>query len=294
MSTILVVDDSAMERDLAGRLLKSLGDAHVVYAADGAEALAAIPAAEPDLVVTDLQMPGMGGLELTTKLRASHPEIPVVLTTAFGSEETAAEALRRGAASYVPKCNLARDLSSTVARTLELWRAVDDKEQVRPFLVETSRRFVLENDPALVAPLVAALADEVRRHWGTCSGDAMLLSVALHEAVSNALHHGNLEVDSALREEGMDRYLAAIDERRGTPPWRDRRIHVASRLTHDVAEYVVRDEGSGFDHSNLPDPTDAANLVKASGRGLMLIQTFMDEVVLNDVGNEIRMIKRRP
>lgn len=293
MSTVLVVDDSEIEREIAGNLLSRLSCVTIDYAGDGNAALEAVAVSEPEIVITDLHMPGMGGLELVTALRRSHPGIPVILMTAFGSEDTAAEALRQGAASYVPKANLARDLAPTVARTLELWRAAEKDEAILEMLVETRRHFVLDNDPELVAPLVASLADDVQRHWGCESEDAMLLSVALHEAVSNALHHGNLEVDSKLREDGMNLYLEAIEERRRTSPYSERRIHVESSLTHDLASFVVRDDGPGFDRESVPDPTDPANLLKASGRGLVLMQTFMDEVLLNDVGNEVTMVKHR-
>ena len=56
---------------------------------------------------------------------------------------------------------------------------------------------------------------------------------------------------------------------------------------------IVRDEGPGFDVSSLPDPTDPANLGKSSGRGLLLIRTFMDDVRFNAAGNEITLSKRR-
>jgi anti-sigma regulatory factor (Ser/Thr protein kinase) len=59
------------------------------------------------------------------------------------------------------------------------------------------------------------------------------------------------------------------------------------------AVFVVRDEGPGFDPTSLPDPTDPINLERVSGRGLLLIQTFMDHVEHNETGNQITMIKRR-
>jgi anti-sigma regulatory factor (Ser/Thr protein kinase) len=55
---------------------------------------------------------------------------------------------------------------------------------------------------------------------------------------------------------------------------------------------VIRDEGKGFDMAKIPDPTDPENLVLPYGRGVMLINCFMDEVRYNDVGNEVTMIKR--
>ena len=81
--------------------------------------------------------------------------------------------------------------------------------------------------------------------------------------------------------------------RRRRPPYRDRRLHVRARLSRREAVYVIRDEGPGFDPSQLPDPTDPSNLDRVSGRGLLLIRTFMDKVHHNKEGNQITMIKRR-
>jgi len=63
-------------------------------------------------------------------------------------------------------------------------------------------------------------------------------------------------------------------------------------LTKDEATFIIRDEGAGFDPNDLPDPTAPENLIRASGRGILLIRTFMDDVCFNDKGNEITMVKR--
>ena len=75
--------------------------------------------AAPALVLTDIQMPEMDGLELVRQMKSRFPAIPVVLVTAYGSEEVAAIALKVGAASYVPKRNLNRDLVPTLQVVLE-------------------------------------------------------------------------------------------------------------------------------------------------------------------------------
>jgi anti-sigma regulatory factor (Ser/Thr protein kinase) len=66
---------------------------------------------------------------------------------------------------------------------------------------------------------------------------------------------------------------------------------VIAHITRADAKFIVRDEGPGFDPHGLPDPTDPANLEKASGRGLLLMRTFMDSVSFNDLGNEVTMVK---
>ena len=96
-----------------------------------------------------------------------------------------------------------------------------------------------------------------------------------------------------MRETDEKGYYRLAKERRYQEPFRDRRVRVIATLTRDEATFVVRDEGLGFDPSLLPDPTDPSNLGKVSGRGLLLIQTFMDHVEHNPTGNEITMMKRR-
>ena len=97
MPTVLVVDDSPIDRQLVGGLLKQDTDWTVTYAGDGAAALDSIRTRPPDIVVTDLQMPEMTGLELVIAVRKSFAQVPVVLMTGKGSEEIAVEALHAGA-----------------------------------------------------------------------------------------------------------------------------------------------------------------------------------------------------
>jgi anti-sigma regulatory factor (Ser/Thr protein kinase) len=63
-------------------------------------------------------------------------------------------------------------------------------------------------------------------------------------------------------------------------------------MSRDEALFVVRDEGQGFDPDALPDPTDPANLEKASGRGILLMRAFMDSIIFNSVGNSVTLVKR--
>ena len=70
----------------------------------------------PDVVLTDLDMPRMNGLQLVEAIRRNYPTIPVVVMTALGSEEIAALALAKGAASYIPKAYLEHDVVITLER----------------------------------------------------------------------------------------------------------------------------------------------------------------------------------
>src|SRR6476659_7666012 len=102
MPSILVVDDSPLDRHLAVSLLKKSPDYAVFEAIDGKDALAKIELHLPDLVVTDMMMPNLNGLELVAEVKEEYPLMPIILMTSLGSEEIAVQALQRGAASYVP------------------------------------------------------------------------------------------------------------------------------------------------------------------------------------------------
>jgi CheY-like chemotaxis protein/anti-sigma regulatory factor (Ser/Thr protein kinase) len=302
MPTVLVVDDSLVDRHRVGALLekrpglteleKRTGIS-VVYAGNGAEALEAIRKAPPDLVCTDLQMPEMNGLELVEKVRAEFPSVPIILMTAHGSEEIAVQALQRGAAGYVPKRNLARDLLETVENTLNLTQAAREQERILECLTEAESHFILHNDVALIGPLVGYLQNNLTRMKLCDEVGTLRTTVALREALINAVEHGNLEAPSALKEDDERGYRQLMEDHRRQSPYRERRVHVTARETPAEAVYVIRDEGPGYNPADLPDPTDPANLEKGYGRGLLLIRTFMDKVSHNAQGNEVTLVKRR-
>src|SRR5687768_17278608 len=143
MATVLVVDDAAVDRKLVGGLLAKAKDLTVEYASDGAEALAKLESVRPAIVVTDLVMPGLSGLDLVSKIVEQHPLIPVILMTGKGTEETAVQALQAGAASYVPKAALHQYLLETVHDVLEVVRSKHSHLRLMESLKETQFQFSL-------------------------------------------------------------------------------------------------------------------------------------------------------
>lgn len=292
-NTVLVVDDSVIDRHLAGAIIQKQEGWIATFAGNGVEALEVLKTQQPALVLTDMLMPEMDGLELVQAIRTAYPLVPVILMTAHGSEDIAIQALQRGAASYVPKKSLARDLPETIEYVLSIARSKYKQQLVLESLVRHEIEFVMDNEVALVPPLVNHLEENIVKMRLCEPAGMILLGVALHEALTNAIFHGNLELSSTIKEQDEKKYYAMAQERRRQQPYQDRRVHVSTRLTRNEATFIISDEGPGFDPSLLPDPTDPSNLERVSGRGLLLIQTFMDHVEHNAKGNEITMVKRR-
>jgi CheY-like chemotaxis protein/anti-sigma regulatory factor (Ser/Thr protein kinase) len=290
---VLVVDDNPTERRSAGAIVEKLPGCQVYYARNGREALAVMERERPSIILTDLCMPEMDGLELVASVRQQYPRVPIILMTARGAEDMAVQALQQGAASYVPKKSLPRDIVATLDQVLAAAQAGQQEQQLFEYLNALELRFDLENDVTLVPPLIAHLQEHITRFKLFDQNARIRVGIALEEAISNAIHHGNLELSSDLREDGSDTYEHLAQERRHRPPYGQRRVHVNARLSRLEAEFKVLDEGPGFDPSRLPDPTEPANIAKISGRGLLLMRTFMDEVRYNRFGNELTMRKRR-
>jgi anti-sigma regulatory factor (Ser/Thr protein kinase) len=153
--------------------------------------------------------------------------------------------------------------------------------------------FRLPNNTVVIPALLARLRERAAQFVLFDDNTADRVAVALTEALVNGIHHGNLELDSRLRQEDEAAYDRIAEFRRRRPPYRDRRLHIRARLTPREAVYRIRDEGPGFDPERLPDPTDPAQVERATGRGLLLIRAFMDEVAFNGAGNQITLLKRR-
>ena len=292
-ATVLIVDDSPIDRKMAGRIVDKTGELRAIYASDGAAALRAVAEDPPAIVVTDLLMPEMDGLELVATLRARHPLVPVVLMTAHGSEETAVKALSAGAASYVPKRSLASELADTVRNVLSVTRGARDDKLVFQLVTEGALRFELDSNPRALDALVRHLETLILRLDLCDQAEAVQVGVAIREALLNAVEHGNLELDSRLKEEGAGVYEQLRDQRRRDEAYGGRRVRVSTAFSPEAVRWTIGDDGDGFDVEAVPDPTDPMNLDRVYGRGLLLIRTFMDEVSHNDEGNEITMIKRR-
>jgi two-component system NtrC family response regulator len=136
---ILVVDDDASQRRLIEFWLKEEGYT-VLTAVDGNSGLQVFESKSPALVISDIRMPDLSGLDLLSRIKAASPDTPVILITAFGTVADAVDAMKLGAADYVLKPVNADELKLTVQRALEHRKLVDENRYLRDF-ADTAFRF---------------------------------------------------------------------------------------------------------------------------------------------------------
>lgn len=294
MATILIYDPGDEDRQAIRETLQIRPEWNLIDAATGQDARKHLDSEPIDLIVVGAPLSELNGDVLVERLRSHHAQVPVVVLTGDGeSSQASVEALLLGASSYVPRSAIARDLIVTVERILTLAGCRRRDARLLDALDATESRFTLvDNDLEMVSVLVRHLAD-LSDEFAICgNGARMRLAVALEEAMINGIVHGNLEVPSALRDDGDRRYQELIRQRRTQSPYCHRTLSVRSVFTSGEARFTIRDQGPGFDPRHVPDPTRFENLSKPHGRGLFLIRAFMDEVTFNSQGNEIRLVKR--
>lgn len=124
MSTVLVCDDAPQARETIGQVVAAVpGVTRVTVAASGEEVLARWPAERPDLLLLDLRMPGLDGLETCRRLMALHPEAAIVVLTMAEDPEGVARAVAAGAVGYLAKDASREEMSAVVALALPDGRA---------------------------------------------------------------------------------------------------------------------------------------------------------------------------
>ena len=142
MTKVFVVDDEKEMVDLVQLGLKKRGFT-VVPLMSGADALAAMTEHDVDVVVTDLNMKGMTGLELCQRIVADRPDIPVIVLTAFGSFETAVGAIRAGAYDFVTKPVEIEALAIAIRRAAEKRQLRGEVKRLREVVASTRGRGAL-------------------------------------------------------------------------------------------------------------------------------------------------------
>ncbi|MCW2542672.1 MAG: DNA-binding response regulator [Frankiales bacterium] len=150
MTSVLICDDHRIVREGLRTFVEAVpGVDAVETAASGEEVLARYPHEHPDLILMDVRMPGLGGLETTRRLVASHPEAKVIMLTAADDRDQVAAAVTSGARGYLLKDVSHEELCAAVAH------ALDGQDLVEPSL----RRALVAREPQRSAPPQAQLTE---------------------------------------------------------------------------------------------------------------------------------------
>jgi signal transduction histidine kinase len=267
---VLIVDDEPRARMALTELLRDAGY-QVQSAADGFDALARLAKDEPDIVLTDLRMPGMDGLTLLRRLRAKDsPAVSVVVMTAFGAVETAVSAMKEGAADYLVKPIHFDELVLVLEREMERRNLRREAATARARLEAANRdleafgRRIAHDLKGPLAP-IPLLAHRLK--LGTA--DPVVVRTA-ESIAAKALQAGNM-IDG----------LLAFSRRGGHDP-----------TAATVAAGVIRDSLEDFAERIADDQVTVESELDAEAE-VACAPSLFREVVDNLVGNALNHLKER-
>jgi len=140
---ILIVDDEETVRYSFRKLFRD-PNSEIIEASNGLEALSVIKKEKPDLVLMDIEMPGLGGLDAIQRIKVTNPELPVIIITAFGTTERVIGAMKYGAFEYLEKPFDVARLKEVISEALEMKRFSneDDRMEIRPADTHTGEQIV--------------------------------------------------------------------------------------------------------------------------------------------------------
>lgn len=261
---LLVVDDEEALRQFLAELFGHEGY-EVSTCGNAREALQRLDQKSFDLLVSDIKMPEMDGLELLRRVRVAHPEMPVVMMTGHGTVENAIQALNLGAFNFIRKPFAIDEILKVVQKGLEVSRPYRLGRGLLPYLrvqslIRIPSRLSLVHAVSFQIVETAALVGRFRNR------SKLGLRLAVEELLTNAILHGNRRDES-------------------------REVTIEVTLDQQKIRVVIADQGDGFDSTALPDPTDPDNLFKSHGRGIFLARFYMDEVTYNEKGNVVTLCK---
>jgi CheY-like chemotaxis protein len=295
---ILLIDDDTAVLEMVQAALSHYGMEVHAYpdAAQAVDFLQTPGVPEFDLVISDINMEGLDGFDVIHKVKATQPHLPVVLMTGQASVEYAIRAMRMGASNLFMKPIALRDLVQNVFHLVDLHRELRLADNGLRGLVNERRHFLFRSDELDVPSLMHHLTDRLVPMGFASASNIDVIAMAFHEALVNALEHGNFELDSKLKGDLFaveDPYTALRAKRMEDPHYAGRLIEVRLAMDTERFELEISDEGRGFDASQVsPLPPDS-EMAPHCGRGLPLILLVMDEVHFNEKGNQIRMVLRR-
>jgi len=300
--TVLFVDD---EEDIRQSFQDRFEDQFQIHlASDGLEALESLKTIPGiNVVVTDIRMPAMDGLEMVREARKADPEMGFIVVSGHGDTEDVILALKLGVRNFLRKPYSFSELEEAIILESHRYNVIQEEQARREedkateqFLVAVDgMTFELPNRLEWVNPITFRLI-AVMEAVGLCDESTRFnLALGLIELIANAMEHGNLEMNGnekrKLKAMGDRDYFLELDRRREDPKFASRKVRVSASINAEMAMINVSDDGPGFDYKNLPDPTNPENLFLPSGRGILLASSFFDKVTYQGRGNEVTLVQ---
>ena len=263
---ILVVDDDKIIRKVLGKTLQREG-LTVTTVVDGLEALKIIKEEDFELVISDVKMPNLSGLELLSSVYKTHPDLPFIMITGYTETNFVLEAMNLGVKKFFKKPVNLEMLIHAIRIVLINKQKLKKIANISPYIKEYADLEVFTNVKT-ISTIINLLTSHIRYLEVMDHISIKQIQTALYCAISNAMIHGNKHQS-------------------------DKKIRIAMKTLPDRLEFEIQDEGDGFDGEKYFNNLDnLSNLDKNNKMGLAIIKTLMDKLVFQNKCTTLKMYKK--
>ncbi|MEN8119633.1 MAG: response regulator [Bacteroidota bacterium] len=287
---ILIVEDDYGSREYLLNLI-SLEGYEVRAAVNGEEGLAEYKSFGPDIIISDIQMPVMDGLQMLNVLRQDKSDTIFIITTAYGSEDYAIDALRLGANNYLKKPIKRKSLIGLIDKYKLIVESHKLAKKAEGNLLKKDLTLEFRTDINHIPSIISQLVFEL----GVKLDDSEITNIelGLDELITNSMEHGNLGIsfDEKVVASNDNTMLQLYAEKMKIKEFARRKIKVKYKLRKKYCEWTIIDEGKGFDWKLIPDPTKGAQLMELNGRGIFITHFLFNEMEYLGKGNKVRVRK---
>jgi DNA-binding response OmpR family regulator len=285
MRVLIVEDDYASSEMLRISLAKEGYSCR--QASDGKEGLELFASYKPDILISDIIMPGLDGMQLLKEIRAVNKELVIIMLTGHGNEELALSALEHGANNYLKKPVILPELKTLLKRYSNILESKKMAQELPKLIKERSLRLMLPTDTNILPSVVDYFQDKISLFY--TAKQLFQIELGLSELLTNAVEHGNLSItndekNSALSSNKLDELYS---QRMGCPEYSCRKVEVVFVQTEEYCSWSITDEGCGFNWRSLPNPTHGRHIGELHGRGVFLSKMQFDELVYSEKGNSV-------
>ncbi len=291
MKSILVIDDEKSIRDMLRDGLTQYGYAY--HEADnGAEGIEMFKKVNPDVVLTDVKMPEMSGIEVTRHLKEIEHDTDVIVMTGYGSEDLVIEALRSGASNYLKKPIYLNELFHILDNLILKRERRRKSEVVKDVVVFEQKNLIMNNDISKIWGIINQILFNIPSSFDENSIEG--IRVGLYEIILNAIEHGNLGLSYEDKSEALHKgtYSDLITKLSNEADRKGKKVFINCIYNCKELSIEVRDQGIGFNFRGLANIQDQDNILKAHGRGIFLVSLYFDKIEYRDPGNIVILTKK--
>ncbi|UCH93029.1 MAG: SpoIIE family protein phosphatase [Candidatus Aminicenantes bacterium] len=285
--SILIIDDNV-------DLLEYLKDFFMIYnyevilAESGNEGIEKFREFSPDIVIADIRLPDKMGNIVVKEIKEIDKEVPIIVITGYSDHNLILSAMKNGAVELLKKPFKPKDLKYLVSKIETLFRKIKVKLS-SSFVQWEKRHLKLSND----IHLIASVTDFIFANVDYLFGEVSFMKIGLQEILINAIEHGNLKISYEDKQKLLTsgEYQHVLKAKAALAENADKYVDIKVFSTPEYLKIIVQDMGEGFDLSEIPDPENPENFLNELGKGIMMTLNAYDEVIYNDKGNRVTLMK---